>query len=306
MTLPQAVEAFLIEQQLRGNTEKTIDGYRGFLRRFCVWMESRGITAVSQLTIQYINEYQLYVDKKPRERHGTGKMAKRSVKTYMQHIKSFLAFCHTEGFITEPLNQKIKLPKTERPVIEILTDEEVFEILACFTRSETGLRNTAIIMLMLDCGLRIAEVAGIKTENINFQKGYLSIMGKGRRGRIVPLGLKVRRQLMAYIHKRRAADLPYDDAFFFLTKERKPITTGGIASLMGRLKKKTGIARLYAHLFRHTFATNFLVNGLGDVYELSRLLGHADIRITEKYLQLASYYTIIEKRRYMSYLDSKR
>ncbi|MCL2190345.1 MAG: tyrosine-type recombinase/integrase, partial [Defluviitaleaceae bacterium] len=280
MTIPQAIEAFLIDQQLRGNTPKTIAGYRGFLRRFCDWLTQRSITTLPRLTIQAINEYQLYLDRKQRERHGAGKMAKRSIKTYMQHIKAFLAFCYAEGFIDEPLNQKIKLPKTERPVIEILTNEEVDVLLSCFSRSETGLRNTVIILIMLDCGLRLSEVAGIKTDDINFQKGYITIMGKGRKGRIVPLGLKVRRVCMAYIHKRRGADRPQDDTFFFLTKERKPLTTAAIASLMGRLKEKTGITRLHAHLFRHTFATNFLVHGLGDVYELSRILGHADIRTT--------------------------
>jgi site-specific recombinase XerD len=74
---------------------------------------------------------------------------------------------------------------------------------------------------------------------------------------------------------------------------------------MARLKKKTGITRLHAHLFRHTFTTNFLVHNLGDVYELSRILGHGEMRTTELYLQLASYYTIIEKRRKLSYLDTK-
>jgi len=75
---------------------------------------------------------------------------------------------------------------------------------------------------------------------------------------------------------------------------------------MSRLKKKTSIVRLHAHLFRHTFATNFIVHGLGDVYELSRLLWHSEIRMTEKYLQLASYYTVMEKRRKVSYLDSRK
>lgn len=158
---------------------------------------------------------------------------------------------------------------------------------------------------MIDCGLRLSETVGIKTDDINFEKGYIKVLGKGRKERIVPVGLKVRRQLLAYTYKRRAADAPEDDKYFFLSKNRKPITGGCIASLMCRLKKKTGITRLHAHLLRHTFATNFLVHRLGDVYELSRILGHSEIRTTEMYLQLASYYTIIEKSRRQTYLDMK-
>jgi integrase/recombinase XerC/integrase/recombinase XerD len=306
MTLPQAVDFFLIDQQLRGNTDKTVTGYRGFLRRFCEWMASVGVTNLADLSIYRINEYQLFIDRKPCDRKGDEKLTKRSVQTYIRHIKCFLAFCHAEGFIDEPLHQKLRTPKAERPIIEILTDEEVREVLSCFTRSETGLRNTAVVLIMLDCGLRLAEVAGLKTGDINFQKGYLTVMGKGRKGRIVPIGLKVRRALMSYIHKRRKADKLVDDQFFFLTRHRKPMTTACIATMMTHLKKEASIPRLHAHLFRHTFATNFLVHGLGDVYELSRLLGHSDLKITETYLQLASYYTIIEKRQRFSYLDMKR
>ena len=148
------------------------------------------------------------------------------------------------------------------------------------------------------------RIAGIKTSDVNFDKGYLNVMGKGRKGRIVPIGLKVRRSMLAYVYKRRSADDPESDRYFFLGRSRKPMTPDGIASLISRLKERTGIARLHAHLFRHTFATNYLVHSLGDVYELSRLLGHSDIRTTEVYLHLASYYTIIQRRGRKTYLDT--
>lgn len=173
-----------------------------------------------------------------------------------------------------------------------------------FSKSEIGLRNRVLICLLLDCGLRLSEAVGLKSENINFEKGYIKVFGKGRKERIIPAGLKLRRMMITYVHKRRAADATADK-YFFLTGKGKPITNGGVNSFLRRLKIRTGIARLHAHLFRHTFATNFLIHGLGDVYELSRILGHSEIRTTEKYLQLASYYTIIEKRGKLSYLDTQ-
>ena len=120
------------------------------------------------------------------------------------------------------------------------------------------------------------------------------------KGRIVPIGERVTNDLRDYQRARGDAHEK-----FFLTKNFAPITNGCVHSLMRRLKKRTGITRIHAHLFRHTFATNFLVHGLGDVYELSRLLGHGEIKTTEKYLQLASYYTIMQKRKKLSYLDFK-
>ena len=306
MTLQNAIDSFILDQRLRGNTDKTIHAYKGILGRLAAWLSAQKIYNVEEMELAHVQQYQLYIDTKPAERGRNTRLSKKSVQTYMRHIRSFLSFCYDEELLPHPIHRRLRLPKAERPTIEILTDEELELILDTFTKSETGLRNRAIVCLMLDCGFRLSEVTGIKTDNINFEKGYIKVLGKGRKERIVPIGLKVRRMMMSYIHKRRVADTPTEDAFFFLAKNRKPITTSTISTLMGRLKKRTGISRLHAHLFRHTFATNFLVHGIGDVYELSRILGHSEMRVTEQYLQLASYYTIIEKRRKLTYLDMKK
>lgn len=303
MTLEQAVEFFIIEQQLRGNTDKTVHGYKGFLRRFVEHMAGQGVTDLADLTIMHINKYQLYINNKACERGRNDKLTKRSVQTYIRHIRVFTRFCYETELIKTDIHSRITIPKAEKTAIMILTDDEVNAILSCFGKSETGLRNTAIILLLLDCGLRLSEAAGIRTEDINFDKGYLKVMGKGRKERIVPLGLKVRRAMLNYVYKRRMADDADDNQYLFLTCHRRRMTPDAIEGLITRLKERAGIGRLYTHLFRHTFATNFLVYGIGDVYELSRLLGHSDIRTTEKYLQLASYYTILQKRKHRTYLD---
>ena len=321
MTITNAIQSFILNQHLKGNTSKTIHGYNGFLSRFQKWLNSKGITDIENITLQDMQKYQIFIDTKKAERgHGVSfgnvisvasasskknKLSKRSVQTYIRHIKIFLKYCYYEGFISEPLHNNIIIPKAEKPIIEILTEEEIICIFSCLSNSNSNqnIRNKSIISLMLDSGLRLSEVVSIKTKDINFNQGYITIMGKGRKGRIVPIGLKVRKVLLSYIQKRRTADNLQDDEYFFLSKQRKPITKDCISSLMSRLKYKSGVTRLHAHLFRHTFATNFLVYGLGDVYELSRILGHSQITITERYLQIASYYTILEKRRKLSYLD---
>ena len=304
MTLTTALDSFILDQRLKGNTSKTIEGYRWFIGRFIDWLACEDITYVRDLVLMHVHGYQLYIDSKPADNRKKQGLSKRTVQTYMRHVKVFLTFCHSEEFLAEPLHLKMKLPKAERPAIEILSAEELGIIFNAFSKSEMGLRNRALITLLVDSGLRRSEASGLLTENINFERGYVKVLGKGRKERIIPIGLTVRRAMIAYVHKRRMADYPEDDAYFFLSKERKPLTSACIAHLMRRLKDKTGITRLHAHLFRHTFATNFLIHGLGDVYELSRILGHSEIKVTEGYLQLASYYTIIEKRKKLSYLDS--
>jgi len=132
MTIQQAVEYFIINQRLKGNTDKTVRGYKGFLGRLVEWMAQKGITALQDISIHRINEYQLYVDSKVCERGKNSKLTKRSVQTYMRHIKAFMTYCFEEELINEPIHQKMKIPKAERPVIEILTEDEIDAIFGCF------------------------------------------------------------------------------------------------------------------------------------------------------------------------------
>ncbi|MCL2753799.1 MAG: tyrosine-type recombinase/integrase [Defluviitaleaceae bacterium] len=300
MKLTEAFDTFILEQQLRGNTEKTIRGYKGFISQFMTWLETCNIYEVSALTLKHIQGYQLHLSTR-RCDNKNQKLTRRTVRTYMRHIRIFLAFCFEESFINEPIHQKIKLPKAEKPTIEIINNSEADYLLSVFGDDILAHRNRAIIYLMLDCGLRLSEVAGIKTNDINITNGYIKVMGKGRKGRIVPIGKKVCEAIHAYKYIRPHS---FSDNIF-LSVHETPITANGIAQMINRLKKQTGIHRLHAHLLRHTFATNFLIYNLGDVYELSRILGHSDIRITEGYVQLASYYTILQNRNRQTYLDMK-
>jgi len=298
MTVKDALDSFILEQRLRGSTDKTIRGYQGFIGQFITWLSGTGVETIGVLTIDHVRQYQLYLGTRDCD-NKYQKLTRRTVRTYMRSVRIFLAFCFNESYIKEPIHQSLKLPKAEKPVIEILSENEIGQLLGYFDDDVLNRRNRAIVCLMLDCGLRLSEVAGIKTGDIDQNKDYIKVMGKGRKGRIVPIGRKVREALLAYIQVRPS---PISGPLFLSVLET-PITPDGIVQLMNRLKKQTGISRLHAHLLRHTFATNFLVYGLGDVYELSRILGHSDIRITEGYVQLASYYTILQNRDRRTYLD---
>jgi integrase/recombinase XerC/integrase/recombinase XerD len=269
-------------------------------------MAAQGVTDLSNMSIERINEYQLYINEKKAERGHNEKLTKKSVQTYMRHVKVFMAYCFEEGYLKEDLSKKIRMPKAETNMIRILMDTEVDTIIASFKKCVPWLelRNTAITYLLLDCGLRLGEVVKVMYDDINFDKGYIFVKGKGRKERVVPMGEQLRNALASYLDKRITAYAPNDDKFVFLSARHKPITDDTMTDLMQRIKNNTGIKRIHAHLFRHTFATNYLIYGLGDVYELSRLLGHGDIKITEKYLQLASYYTIMLRRERVTYLDS--
>jgi len=292
MTLPQAVDLFLLDQQLRGSTEKTISGFRGFLNLFTAWLTTQGVTVISEVTLHYVQQYQLYLGSRPCD-NKPRLLTRRTVRTYMSHIRMFLSYCFAKELLPRAIHLQMQLPRTEKPLIEILTDEEATRLLGCFGDEPHAHRNRAVICLMLDSGLRLSEVAGIRVGDINQESDYIKVTGKGRKTRIVPIGQQVGALLQPCI-RRHVGNTP-----LFM------MTANAIAKMIVRLKEKSGITRLHAHLLRHTFATNFLIHQLGDVYELSRILGHSDIKITEGYVQLADYYKFLKKRKHQTYLDIK-
>lgn len=156
---------------------------------------------------------------------------------------------------------------------------------------------------MLDCGLRLSEITHLKMHNINFDKKYIKVYGKGRKERLVPIGEKVCKALCRYLTQREEYGFFTD--YFFLSSKGERIYSTCVVRLFYKLKNETGIERVHAHLLRHTYATNFLLYDLGDVYELSMLLGHNDIKTTEIYINISNYYKILEKRqKNRSYMDT--
>jgi integrase/recombinase XerC/integrase/recombinase XerD len=267
-----------------------------------------GITAAEDLTINHVNAYQLHIQTK-QSRNG-GELSGKTVQTYMRHIRVFLRYCFTEDLIKNDIARKMVKPKAAKPVIEILTDKEADTLLKSFNQKTLlGRRNYCISLLMLDCGLRAGEVCGLRICDINLDVGYAAVTGKGRKGRVVRLGVKCRKALLKYIFRFRfrapsLTGLPIAEAdFLFVTKTGNQLTQSAVVQIFRKLKKRLDMPRVHAHLLRHTFATNFLLAGLGDVYQLAQLLGHEAVSTTEIYLHAANYYKMIRDGKTRTYLD---
>ena len=142
------------------------------------------------------------------------------------------------------------------------------------------------MVLALDTGLRASEMAGIRLGRLNLENGYIKVMGKGAKERIVPIGKFVRMTLWHYIDKVRPK-VAGDCDELFLSKEGKPITVNTIKLMFARLAKGSGVRRLHAHICRHTFAINYLLNG-GDIFSLREILGHTTLEMVNHYLHFTS------------------
>ncbi|MCL0053104.1 tyrosine-type recombinase/integrase [Dehalococcoidales bacterium] len=194
---------------------------------------------------------------------------------------------------------KLKPPKAPSKVVEVLAPEEITRVLGCINPNiSSGARDYAILILLLDTGLRCSELTSFQLNDINIENGYLKVMGKGGKERIVPFGASAQKALLRYLLHFRPE--PFNPAVqnFFLTLDGKPLTKNSVKMIFRRIAKKSGIKRLHPHLCRHTFATNYLING-GDVFSLQQILGHTTLEMVRRYVTLASAHVTVQHRKFL-------
>ena len=285
MLLSEAFTAFMKYQHLKNNTPATLEDYTVMLNSFISWL---GDFDCSDLTAEHVNDYNLYL---------RGVVSLVSVRTYIRHIRVFVNFCIRKKWCSA-VYEDIIIPKNPVKVVEVLTPAEISALMSVFDNGFYGLRNKAMVMLMLDCGLRASEVVTLVPDNINYAYKYIKVHGKGRKERIVPMGSALMSTLRKYFKLR-----PIFAEFVFCSALGAPLKRNAFKKMFHTLRIKTGIKRLHPHLLRHTFATNYLLYGHGDVYKLSMLLGHSSITTTQIYLHYANYYSFMQQHDSYSFLD---
>lgn len=285
MTLSNAFQEFLITQQLRGNSEKTVYYYSNCITPMIAYIG--GDIQTTALSGDILRKYALFLCHRD--------ISSNSFKTYLKGIKAFLNWLYSEDYTQFNLSDKLQLPKAQRKTIDTLTKQEVKILFSLFdTKSLQGLRNYCICALMLDSGLRRSEISNLCLSDVHIAEGYIIVNGKGNKQRIVPLGNRSRKHLLKYI-SQRPLNVYHDK--LFLTRTLEPITDTVINRLFKTLKttKVNGdflFQRIHPHLLRHTFATTYLENG-GNIYTLQQILGHTTLDMVKKYVHITQAKTVV-------------
>lgn len=297
MTVNDAYIIFMQEQKFRGNSEYTLSYYERCLKMFLDFCGSD--LDVEDLDIMIFKSYQLYVSE-------SREINKISVRTYARAVKVFYRWLYFENFIDIDIN-RLNLMKANKDVIVPLSDNEVKQLLNLYSNNSVmGCRNKTILMLMLDCGLRLGEVVNLKIHDVDFNNRYLVINGKGSKQRVVPFGSSSLNHIKCYLNYLSSSSSA--SSSLFLTQKSTPVTRNTIKMLFARIKKNKGLERVYPHLLRHTFATNFIFNG-GNLEVLRLLLGHSTINITQIYIHLAAQKHLISDMQHSNIdllMDEKR
>jgi site-specific recombinase XerD len=289
MQVKEAIEVFeLTNNNLSEHTQRW---YSTKLRLFAEWCEAVAIE-LEQVTPQQVKRYIGLLQEKINPQSGK-RITSDTVHGHAKVIKLFLAWCAQDEEFSEYVKSRtvklISLPKVEAKVIETFTSEQIKALFgACQNEFASALvkRDIAILSLLLDTGVRASELCGLTLGNIFIAKdeAYIKVLGKGKKEREIGLGDKARAELHRYIRQYRKGARP--DEPVFLSRFNEPLTTNGLDQLLCRLRDwaRLGDTRAGAHKFRHTFAVNYLLNG-GDVYKLSRLMGHTSVSTTERYVR---------------------
>jgi integrase/recombinase XerD len=200
-----------------------------------------------------------------------------SVAGYVRGLRAFGNWLSTDGLAAARALRALTRPRVPRKLIEPLSDADLRRLLAA-----AGERDRAVLLLLLDTGLRVSEVVGIRLGDLR-PDGSIKVLGKGAAERIVPVGSEARRAIGRYLAQRGPGAA---GERLFLNQADQALTTSGVTQLLRRLRRRTGVtARCNPHTFRHTFAHNYLVNG-GDALSLQRILGHSSLEMVRRYVAL--------------------
>ena len=203
----------------------------------------------------------------------------------LSSIHSFYRFLLYHHYIEQDPSELIEMPRIEKKLPEVLSLEEIDAMIACIDMSKPeGHRNRAIIEMLYGSGLRVSELTDLRLSNIYRQEGYMRILGKGSKRRLVPISPVADEQLGYWLQDRYALDIkPEAVDIVFLNHYGRQLTRAMIFTIVKRLAQAAGITKTISpHTLRHSFATHLLQNG-ADLRIIQQLLGHESIVTTEIY-----------------------
>ncbi|GHO96649.1 hypothetical protein KSF_066970 [Reticulibacter mediterranei] len=306
------IEAYLQDHIGGNHSEKTLEWHKtalGLMRLF--FQEELDMTQIDEVEAADMSAWFAHLRATPGAR---GKVrSERTVQTYARSARAFFHWLVRRGTLEHNPFDHVLFPKVGRPLIQTITVEE-FEklLLACTPPNETSplaqratVRNRAILWLLYDTGIRVSELTNLRLDDLDRKKGVVTVMGKGSKERRIALGQNCLRNLSYYLDKHRPDEEELADwgssreDHIFLSETRQPLTKNGMEMLFKRLKERAGITgkRISPHIFRHTFAMNYLIKS-NDPFSLQELLGHEDLTTVLNYIHMNDTILQEQKRKF--------
>ena len=266
----------------RGQAKNTQDTYRRMLTEFAGYLQGHNVQRWGEVTLQHITEYLHYQRKR--------EMALNSILLELAAIRVLFRFLYANRYVPSNVAGLIDRPKRFKSLPKSLSMGDVDKLLQPPAGDDPrAVRDQAILEVMYASGLRASELAGLTLENINFESGFLRVIGKGNKERIVPIGRQALERLKFYLDRMRPKLVrSHTPSAIFLSNRGRPLSRVTLWKLVSGCAKRAGIVKhVSPHMLRHSFATHLLENG-ADLRVIQEMLGHADISTTQVYTHVDS------------------
>ncbi len=279
MLLQDAVTEYLVDCRIRRMSPRTIRNYR-MLLSLLVKRESlvENTTELEKVQTAHLKRYLLQMEEAGRK--------PQYINDMLKVMKVFFKYCALEGYITSSPAAKLHNVRQPKVLIRTFSEEEVRRMLGYFSRGDfLSVRNRTMLAMFFDTGMRLAEVITLRPEQL--AEDRILVHGKGSKERLVPISPYLAKQLIKYQNLRASyfSDKLPPEPQLFVSRRGRMLTPEAVKKFMVEAAKAVHVSpdvRVSPHTCRHTFAHLQLKNGL-DLYSLSRLMGHENIAITQRY-----------------------
>jgi integrase/recombinase XerD len=276
----------------RGQSEHTQKTYAALLNRFIAWAQKQKLADWPSVRLPHLMAFLTHERDRPLARQdekSPRKLSSESIYLEIAALRAFYRFAEHEKLLPANIAEHLSLPRRWKRLPKSLNDAEITQLLKPEApETPASLCDHAIIELAYASGLRLAELRNVRLEQLHLEAGFINVIGKGNKERVVPVGRKAVAAINRYLESGRPKLVtPRSPANLFLTSRGTPFAAPTMWLRIKQRVKRAGISRnITPHMLRHSFATHLLEHG-ADLRVIQELLGHASISTTEIYTHVA-------------------
>ncbi|MCP4440997.1 MAG: site-specific tyrosine recombinase XerD [Aureispira sp.] len=271
----------------KGLSKASIEAYMSDLKKLNNFLKHAELDklSIANLALEHLQQFIHYLNELG--------LSPNSQARIVSSLKAFFRFLMIENIILTDISELLSAPKLHRNIPTVLSYQEVVELFNTIDHSKKeGTRNRAILEVLYACGLRVSELVNLKLSNLYFDVGFVRIIGKGNKERLVPIGESAIKHVRFYLQERNQQENidPKSRDIVFLNRRGKQLSRNMVFIIIQKLAKESKLTKTVSpHTFRHTFATH-LIEGGADLKIVQDLLGHESIITTEIYTHLDMAY----------------
>lgn len=304
--LNEALQRYLVHLQLeKGASPRTLSSYESDLEQLMAYLTARGIQSCREITHGALSGYlaALATQKvnvgrptQKKDKKAGHALSSASASRKITSMRTFLKFLFTENIISQDFTERISAPKQKRKLPQTLTLAQYEKLLAAIPgETPQGMRDRAMVELMFSSGLRVSEICALTLTDWDEEAGFLRIMGKGSKERVVPMGGAAISALKKYLESARVTFVRPKKTYshVFLSARGSALSRVTVWLMLKNYARRAGIppALVKPHGLRHSFATELLKGG-ADLRLIQGLLGHSSIATTQIYTSVESSHLI--------------